>query len=382
MSGKHPKQIMMVAGEQSGDMLGAGLIQQLKVRYPNCEFVGIGGERMQAAGLHSYYPLDRLSVMGFIEPLKRLPELLGILSNLKKRMQQQSPDIFIGIDSPDFNLKLEKAAKHLGILSVHYVSPSVWAWRQGRIKNIKKCVDLMLTILPFEAEFYRQHEVEVCFVGHPLADEFSMDPDSVGARLELGLDASAKICALMPGSRQSEIRFLLPLMLDSAKILREEFPELTFVLPAANSERRKEIDAVFEDESIDYIHVIDGQSHAAMRAANFVIMASGTTTLEAMLLKRPMVITYKWPWLTWQLLSRLVCVPWVGLPNLLAGEEVAPELLQDRATSAQIVEHARPLMTQSERQEKVIRKFYELHTALRQNASQSAAEAIIRKWDC
>ena len=373
---------MMVAGEQSGDMLGAGLIQQLKVRYPNCEFVGIGGERMQAAGLHSYYPLDRLSVMGFIEPLKRLPELLGILSNLKKRMQQQSPDIFIGIDSPDFNLKLEKAAKHLGILSVHYVSPSVWAWRQGRIKNIKKCVDLMLTILPFEAEFYRQHEVEVCFVGHPLADEFSMDPDSVGARLELGLDASAKICALMPGSRQSEIRFLLPLMLDSAKILREEFPELTFVLPAANSERRKEIDAVFEDESIDYIHVIDGQSHAAMRAANFVIMASGTTTLEAMLLKRPMVITYKWPWLTWQLLSRLVCVPWVGLPNLLAGEEVAPELLQDRATSAQIVEHARPLMTQSERQEKVIRKFYELHTALRQNASQSAAEAIIRKWDC
>ncbi len=382
MSEKKLTKIMIVAGEQSGDILGAGLIEQIKRLFPDCQFCGIGGERMLKLGFESYYPMDRLSVMGFVEPLKRLPELLRMRAKVKRELKDTAPDIFVGIDSPDFNRNIEAEAKKLGILSVHYVSPSVWAWRRGRIKKIKKSVDLMLTLFPFEADLYREHDVDVCFVGHPLADAFKLEPDQVTARDKLGIKHAIPLCALMPGSRKFEVGFLLPVMLDVAQRLKTEFPAIEFVLPAANANRFEEVTTLLADAGEDCIHLLNGQSHVAMEAADFVIMASGTTTLEAMLLKRPMIITYKWPRLTWEILSRMVKVNYVGLPNLLAGKEVAPELLQAEATSEKVLAHARELViAQSANEEnETVRCFHDLHIALRRNASQKAAQAIVERW--
>ncbi len=371
---------MLVAGEQSGDLLGAGLIQALRKIYPNAEFYGIGGERMQAQGFVSHYEMERLAVMGFVEPLKRLPELLGMLSGIKKRFKQTKPDIFIGIDAPDFNLKLEKAARKLGIFSVHYVSPSVWAWRQGRIKGIKKSVDLMLCLLPFEKDFYVKHDVPVAFVGHPLADKFELEPDQRAAREQLKLTDKQQIVALMPGSRAMEVGFLLPLMLNAAAQLKQRSPELFFVLPAANQARYDQVLQIFDGQLPDYIRLELGHSHECMSAADCVWMASGTTTLEAMLLKKPMLICYKWPPLTWAILSRLVKVPWVGLPNLLAAKEVATELLQDQATVENIVGAAERLLSERESAE-LKQLFHALHLELRRDASASAARAIAEHFE-
>lgn len=373
------KKVMIVAGEQSGDILGAGLIRSIKAAFPDCEFSGIGGERMKAEGLVSHYPIDRLSVMGFVEPLKRLPELLSIIKDLKSRFKSERPDIFIGVDSPDFNIRLELAAKKLGIFSAHYVSPSVWAWRQGRVKKIERAVDLMLALLPFEADFYRKHKVPVAFVGHPLADELPLEPDRRAAREQLGFAVDKPMVALLPGSRHSEVSQLLPVMLASAVELRKQNPELEFILPAATEDRLIQIQTQL-DSSLEYIHVLSGQSHEAMTAANFVVMASGTTTLEALLLKRPMVITYKWPRLTWEILKRLVKVPWVGLPNLLGGEELAPELLQDKATVENIVREVNKLLNEQGTSDSLSDRFLAIHNDLRRNASQSAANALIEAW--
>ncbi len=376
-----PKKIMLVAGEQSGDTLGAGLLRTLKARFPDCEFCGIGGEQMVAEGLHSYFDMERLSVMGFIDPLKRLPELLGMIRNLKKRMVDEHVDIFIGIDAPDFNIRLEQAAKKRGLYSVHYVSPSVWAWRQGRVKKIRKSVDLMLTLLPFEAEFYREHGVPVSFVGHPLADKFAMEPDQRAAREQLSLPEQGRLCALMPGSRGFEVEALLPLMLSAAVQLKSRFPDLSFVLPAANDKREEQIKSLMSDYPHPPITLVSGRSHEVMTAADCVVMASGTTTLEAMLLKRPMVITYRWPRLTWEILKRLVKVPWVGLPNLLAGYEIAPELLQDNATVENVVQRLTAILEEGGVADEVTRKFIEIHESLRCNASEQAAASIDAGWN-
>lgn len=372
------KKVMIVAGEQSGDILGAGLIRNLKQHYPDCEFVGIGGQRMIDEGLVSYYPIERLSVMGFVEPLKRLPELLSIIKDLKSKFQNEPPNIFIGVDSPDFNIRLELAAKASGIFSVHYVSPSVWAWRQGRVKKIKKAVDLMLALLPFEAQFYQKHAVPVAFVGHPLADEISIQPNRAEARARLGLDPNISICALMPGSRRSEVEQLLPVFLESARLLRERHPELHFVLPAASEERFEQIKASLGNMA-DVVTLINGSSHDAMAASNCVVMASGTTTLEALLLKRPMVIAYKWPKLTWEILKRLVKVPWVGLPNLLSQTQVVPELLQDKATPENIVLEVSKLLNEGQ-QSGIEQKFHNIHLTLKRDASASAANAVLQSW--
>jgi len=372
------KKVMIVAGEQSGDILGAGLIRNLKQHYPGCEFVGIGGQRMIDEGLVSYYPIERLSVMGFVEPLKRLPELLSIIKGLKSKFQNEPPNIFIGVDSPDFNIRLELAAKASGIFSVHYVSPSVWAWRQGRVKKIKKAVNLMLALLPFEAQFYQKHAVPVAFVGHPLADEISIQPNRAEARARLGLDPNISICALMPGSRRSEVEQLLPVFLESARLLRERHPELHFVLPAASEERFEQIKASLGNMA-DVVTLINGSSHDAMAASNCVVMASGTTTLEALLLKRPMVIAYKWPKLTWEILKRLVKVPWVGLPNLLSQTQVVPELLQDKATPENIVLEVSKLLNEGQ-QSGIEQKFHDIHLTLKRDASASAANAVLQSW--
>jgi lipid-A-disaccharide synthase len=369
--------IGIVAGEASGDILGAGLMQALKRHFPDCCFEGIGGERMLAEGCHSFFPQDRLAVMGLIEPLKRLPELLGIRRFLKGHFLANPPDVFIGIDSPDFNLDLELDLKRAGIRTAHYVSPSVWAWRQGRIKKIKKAVDLMLTLLPFEAEFYRRHQVPVSFVGHPLADKISMEvDDKPAARQALELDPRKTYVALLPGSRASEVEHLGRVFLDAARRCVTEYGPMEFIIPSANPFRHAQLEQLLKGYDNLTVHLVAGRSHQVMAAADVVAMASGTTTLEAMLLKRPMVIAYKMAPLSFAILSRIVKVPSVGLPNLLAGKTLVPEFLQDKASpeavAAAIVEYLRNPQKVADLQE----EYKALHQQLARDADAAAASAI------
>ena len=333
----------IVAGEASGDILGANLIRALKQLFPDAIFEGIGGPQMQAEGFESLYEMDRLSVMGLVEPLRRLPELLRIRRNIVQRYSNNRPAVFIGIDSPDFNSGIEQRLHRAGVKTVHYVSPSVWAWRQGRIKKIKKSVDLMLTLLPFEADFYRQHEVPVSFVGHPLAQQFSGKSDKNCACTELGLDSQRPVLCIMPGSRSSEVELLADLFLDSAEVVRHTLnADIQLVVPAANQARYQQIEEILSHRPILNIRLLLQQSHRAMEAADVVLLASGTTALEAMLLKKPMVVSYRFGAWTYKLLSRLIKTPYASIPNLLANKMLVPELIQDDASvenlSAAVVE--------------------------------------------
>lgn len=370
--------IVMVAGEVSGDILGAGLIQALKQRYPQARFTGIGGPRMQAQGLQSLFPMDRLSVMGLVEPLKRLPELLHIRKQIKQHCLVQNADVFIGIDSPDFNLSIEHFAKQHGILSVHYVSPSVWAWRQGRIKKIKKAVDLMLCLLPFEVDFYQQHQQKAVFVGHPLADELAMQPEQAAARRQLGLNEHAKVLALMPGSRQNEVALMGQLYLRVAERLQSHYPDQQwqFILPTANAERKTQIEQLLAESSVANIQLLDGQSHLAMGAADAVLLTSGTTALEAMLLKKPMVVAYKTSFLSYAILSRMIKTAYISLPNLLANRALVPELIQKEAHIDAIYLATEKCLFDNDYRQKQVQEFYQLHKAIKANASEVAAKAI------
>jgi len=368
--------IVIVAGEISGDILGAGLLQRMISMHPNIEFVGIGGEKMQALGFTSLFPLERLSVMGFVEPLKRLPELLHIRKTLKNYCIDNKVDLFIGIDSPDFNLPIERYVKERGIKSAHYVSPSVWAWRQGRIKGIKKSVDLMLTLLPFEADFYRKHQVPVAFVGHTLADQIAMEPNVVLARKKLGIDNGIPVVALMPGSRGGEVAMLGRLFLEVAHSISQTVSSCHFVLPAANKERLAQILAIKAEFPLLSLQVLDGDSHTAMEASDVVLLASGTTALEAMLLKKPMIVAYKVTRITYWLLSKLVKTPFISLPNLLANRLVVPEIIQDEATCERLVLEVRRLLLEAEAKQYQLDEFYRLHDSIRCNANQKAAQAI------
>lgn len=371
----------MLAGEASGDILGAGLIAALQKRFETVEVVGIAGPRMQALGARSLFPMERLSVMGLVEPLKRLPELLRIRRNLRLHFLENRPDVFIGIDSPDFNLGLEEALKAAGIPTVHYVSPSVWAWRQGRIKKIARAVDHMLTLLPFEADFYREHEVPVTFVGHPLADEIPLEVDVAGARKKLALSRADRVVALLPGSRGGEVRLLGPLFLQAANWCHQRRPELKFVLPAANAERRQQIETQLAEmsgaENLP-VTVLDGDSQTALAAADAVLIASGTATLETMLMGKPMVVAYKMAALSYAIFSRMLHTPWVSLPNLLAQKELVPEILQDDATPEALGAAILRYFDDPLLHDQLQRDFSELHQQLRRNASEKAAEAICR----
>ncbi|HTF83451.1 MAG TPA: lipid-A-disaccharide synthase [Cellvibrio sp.] len=374
MSGR--LRIGIVVGEASGDILGAGLMTALRKHFPQAEFSGIGGPRMLALGFHSFFPQDRLAVMGLVEPLKRLPELLKIRAFLRDHFIANPPAVFIGIDAPDFNLTLEGDLKEKGIPTAHYVSPSVWAWRQKRVHKIARSVDLMLTLLPFEAEFYQQHQVPVAFVGHHLADEIPLDVDQQAARNTLRIAPDAKVVALLPGSRSNEVERLGQLFMETAVHCLRRDAALQFIIPAANADRYRQLHLQLSSY-VDYpIHLVNGQSQAVMAAADVVLMASGTTALEAMLLKRPMVIAYKLSWLSWAILSRMVKTPYVGLPNLLAGKKLVPELLQDDATaenmSAAVMHYfEHPQETQALRD-----TFYDMHQSIKRNASDRAADAI------
>ena len=372
-----PLRIGIIVGEASGDQLGAGLIAALQSVHPDAIFEGVGGTKMQVLGCTSLYPMETLSVMGLVEPLKRLPELLRMRRGLVEHFIAQPPDVFIGIDAPDFNLGIELRLKKAGIPTVHYVSPSVWAWRQGRIKKIARAVDHMLTLLPFEAEFYQRHNVPVTFVGHPLADELPLVPDISAARTRLKLASDGPVIALLPGSRQSEVGLLGQLFLDAARLCLQARPDLTFVLPAANPARRQQIDAMLADAGDLPISVLDGQSHLAMEAADVVLLASGTTALEAMLLKKPMVVSYKAGWLTHAIISRMLKVPYVSLPNLLADRELVPEVLQDAATPEALATLLLERLGDSALAVKLHSDFTELHQQIQCNGNQKAAEAVL-----
>ncbi|MFW5823912.1 MAG: lipid-A-disaccharide synthase [Marinobacter sp.] len=372
-----PVTIAMVAGEASGDILGSGLIRSLRKRYPNARFVGIGGDEMIAEGFHSLVPMERLSVMGLVEVLGRLRELFAIRARLMDYLLTNPPAVVIGIDSPDFTLGVEERCRKAGIATAHYVSPTVWAWRRKRIFRIARSVDLMLTLLPFEARFYEEHQVPVAFVGHPLAERVPMAVDTAGARQALGLAQGRPVLAILPGSRAGEVERLGGLFLETARKLQEVHPDLQLVVPCVNREREVQVRALADALEVRLpLTVVRGRSREVMAAADVVLLASGTATLEAMLLKKPMVVGYRLSSVSFALLSRLVKVPWVALPNLLAGEQLVPELLQEDATPEKLASAVLERLDNPQERERLHEAFTRLHQQLRRNADERAAEAV------
>lgn len=367
----------IVAGEASGDILGAGLIRSLKLRYPNARFAGIGGEDMQAEGFHSLVPMERLSVMGLVEVLGRIRELFEIRHRLLDYFLTTPPAVVIGIDSPDFTLGLERRCRDAGIATAHYVSPSVWAWRQKRIFKIAKSVDLMLTLFPFEARFYEEHNVPVAFVGHPLADRIPLEPDTQTARQALELNNDAPVLAILPGSRHGEIERLGTLFLEAARWIQTRRPDLQLVIPCVNRERQKQIRELVDALAVELpVTVVLGRSREVMCAADVVLLASGTATLEAMLLKKPMVVGYRLTAFSHAILSRMIKIPHVALPNLLAREALVPELLQDDASPETLGAAVLERLENEAERTRLKLAFTDLHNQLRQNADERAATAI------
>ena len=364
--------IALVAGEASGDILGAGLMRALKAQHPAVEFIGVGGPLMQAEGLTSYFPMERLSVMGLVEVLGRLRELLARRKLLIQTLIEERPDVFIGIDAPDFTLNIELKLRQAGIKTVHYVSPSVWAWRQKRVLKIREGCDLMLTLLPFEARFYEEKGVPVRFVGHTLADTIPLQADRAAARAELGLP-DGPLVALMPGSRGGEVGRLASVFFDAAERLQSMKPGIRFVLPCASPQRRAQIETLLEGRNLP-LTLLDGKSHLALAACDAVMIASGTATLEALLYKRPMVVAYRLSPLTFWILKRMVKSPYISLPNLLAQRLLVPELLQDDATPEALAQTLLPLIDGGEEQ---TRGFDDIHRTLRRDASNQAADAVL-----
>ncbi|EPC01740.1 hypothetical protein L861_21165 [Litchfieldella anticariensis FP35 = DSM 16096] len=370
--------VYLVAGELSGDILGAGLMRALKARFADVEFRGIGGPRMIAEGMVSRYPLEMLSVMGLVEVIKHLPELIRVRRDLRRDALAWRPDIMLGIDAPDFNLGLERQLREGGITTAHYVSPSVWAWRQGRVKGIARSVDAMLTFLPFEAEFYRRHRVPVAFVGHPLADELPLVNDREAVRKDLGLASDALILAVLPGSRANEIRFLGSTFLEAAERLCHRIPRLHVVLPAATAQRFTELERLLVEYPVlrKRMTLLDGLSREAMVASDVVLLASGTAALEAMLCHRSMLVAYKMAPATHWLAKRLVKTDWISLPNLIARESLVPELIQEAANAAAISERLEAIFNDAKGRQVLERRFAWMHETLQRGASARAAEAV------
>ena len=367
---------VLVAGEASGDLLGAGLIRSLRERFPAARFAGIGGAQMAAAGMEIWHRCEKLSVMGLVEVLRHLPELLAIRRDVSERVSRQHPTAFIGIDAPDFNLGLEKKLKRAGIPTVHYVSPSIWAWRESRAAKIGASADRVLCLFPMEPPIYARHGVDARFVGHPLADAFALEPDRAAARAELGLPAEAPVLALLPGSRLGEIRRLGADFLHAAAMLKTALPELHVVAPMANAQCRAAF-STLGPQPAD-LHVADGKAHAAMIAADAVLLASGTAALEAMLAKRPMVVAYKLAPLTHFIVKSLglLRTDVYALPNILAGRRLVPELMQNACTPEALAASLLPLLRTRAAPAALLAEFRRLHQSLRGGGSAAAAEAI------
>ncbi|MBZ0330179.1 lipid-A-disaccharide synthase [Halomonas sp. ANAO-440] len=372
------RRVYIVAGELSGDNLGTGLMRALKTRHPDIEFRGIGGPGMIGEGMDSRFPLETLSVMGLVEVIKHLPELIRVRRSLRADALAWQPDIMIGIDAPDFNLGLERQLREAGITTAHYVSPTVWAWRQGRVKGIARSVDAMLTFLPFEAAFYARHRVPVAFVGHPLADELPLTNDRASARAALGLDEGAAILALLPGSRANEIRFLGDTFLDAAEQLCRTRPGLKVVIPAATPKRHEELSELLTARPglAGRVVLLDGLAREAMVAADAVLLASGTAALEAMLCHRAMLVAYKMAPATHWLAKRLVKTEWISLPNLIARETLVPELIQEAASASAIAARLGEMLDDDDYRLALETRFAYMHAGLQRDASRRACDAV------
>ncbi len=372
--------IGIVVGEDSGDLLGRGLIDAIKKQHSDVIFEGIGGPLMEQAGCQSLFPMERLSVMGLVEVLGRLRELFAIRASLVDSFTRNPPDFFIGIDAPDFNIGLEYKLKQLGIPTIHYVSPSVWAWRRYRLHKIARSVDLMLTLFPFEAQFYKKSGVPVVFVGHPLADQIAQIPDQLTAREALFLPQEGRIIALLPGSRRGEISRLAKPFLEAAQLCLQQQPDLHFVVPLVSAKTKIIFERIVKEGGYSHLPLTlyEGNARQVMLAADAILLASGTATLEAMLLKKPMVVAYRVATVTYWIVRCLVKIPYFSLPNLLADKPLVKEFLQE-AVTAQKLSVALLLSLDSEGAsvKEMKHVFSEIHRDLRQNASQRAAEAVL-----
>ena len=368
----------IVAGEASGDRLAAGLIRALKHVQPDLTVEGIAGPLMVEAGCRSLFPMERLSVMGLVEVLGRYRELLGVRRQVREFFLANPPDVFIGVDAPDFNLGLEAALRRRGIPTVHYVSPAVWAWREYRVRKIARACDLMLTVFPFEESFYRRHHVNATFVGHSLADEIPLTTDQAAARRDLGLPVEGELVALLPGSRANELHYHVKPFIDAALWIEQRRPGVRFAVPLVNDAARQ----IFEEARKSLapalpMALFDGRSHEVMAASDVVLMASGTAALEAMLLKRPMVVAYRMAPVTYYLLKLMVRLPYVSLPNLLAGHRLVPEFIQQEMTPAALGSQVLEWLGSPEAVKTLQREFASLHTGLRREASNAAARAVL-----
>ena len=372
--------IAMVAGEPSGDLLASHLIAALKAKLPDAVFFGIGGPKMQGQGFDAWWPMEALSVMGYVDALKNYREISGIRRQLKKRLLDQRPDIFIGVDAPDFNLGLESNLKSAGIPTVHYVSPSIWAWRGGRIKKIGRAVNRVLALFPMEPPLYEKARIPVTYVGHPLADIIPMETSKREVREKLQMPLDAPIFALLPGSRRGELETMAETFVETAQIIRDRFlPNALFVVPLTTRETRLQFEtAIYNRQAVDVpFRLLFGHAQDALGAADVSLVASGTATLEAALIKRPMVITYKIAKLSYWIMKRMAYQAFVGLPNILAGRSVVPEILQDQATPENLAEALVKLYEDKENAEAVAEAFTDIHYQLRQNTAEKAANAVI-----
>ena len=371
--------IALVAGEASGDLLGGHLLEALKERLPGIEAYGIGGPQMQSAGLESWYPMEWFAVRGYVEVLKSLPKLLRVRRELRRRLLADPPDLFIGIDAPDFNLDLEAGLRNAGITTVHYVSPSIWAWRGERIHKIKRAVSKVLTLFPFEAPLFEKAGVPVAYVGHPLADELPERPDREAARERMRLSSKQTVIALLPGSRQSEVRQMGELFVATAKLVAAQVPGAHFLVPLVSRQTRLIFEeAIYHQKGEELpLTILFGHAHMAMTAADAVLVASGTATLEAALLKRAMVITYRMPRLSAWIMKGKGYLPYVGLPNILAGEWVVPEILLDDATPENLAQALTNQLHDKEVRNRLERCFLGIHRSLRHDTAARAVDAIL-----
>jgi lipid-A-disaccharide synthase len=371
--------VAMVAGEASGDQLAAPLIAALKARRSPILFAGIGGPRMQAQGFDSHYPMDKLSVRGYAEVVKHYGEIMAIRRRLTAALLAERPDVYIGVDASEFNLGIERRLKEAGIPAIHYVSPQIWAWRGWRVRRIARSVTRILVMFPFEAPLYEKAGVPVSYVGHPLADLIPLEPNKLEARAALRLPAAKLIVALLPGSRRSELQYMARTFVLAAHRFAQEVADVHFVCPTVTRDTRDMFErAVHEHERTDLpLTLLFGHSHEALAAADLALVASGTATLEAALFKTPMVITYRQSPITWALMRRMFYLPYVGLPNVLAGEKLVPELLQDEANPAALAGALLKLLRDTDAQRRQIDRFHEFHRLLRQQAAEKAADAIL-----
>ena len=371
-----PLSVALVAGETSGDLLAGLLLDGLKARWPAMSTFGIGGPQMAKRGFTAWWPSDKLAVRGYVEVLRHYREIVGIRRQLRDRLLADQPKVFIGVDAPDFNLDLEADLRAAGIKCLHFVAPSVWAWRPKRVEKIKRCTDHVLCIFPFEPELLARHGIAATYVGHPLANLIPLVPDRAAARAALGLPDGVPVLAVLPGSRASEIQYLAPRFFEACKLLHAERPEMRFVVPAIPALRERVVQAAADAGMADAVLIVEGRSHAVLAACDATLIASGTATLEAALFKRPMVIAYNMHWLSWRLMAPKRLQPWVGLPNILCRDFVVPELLQDQATPRAMADAVLAWWASPEKTAALTIRFTALHHELLRDTPALCADAV------